>query len=169
MSDEIQTCPRRAEGPQYDVQNEDRWETSSWRFTDPAEAKKFNDEEASQKNEEYAKKGQNVTIHSNPRYWLWPGPGPKPRTCSYCGCLNPEDAIRMKRELKFEIERTTKRYKLYMHAPGWGVGTVNVMANMDAGVDPIEALKGQKVEYIYPPLKLYSPHFTDSQWAELLS
>jgi hypothetical protein len=43
------------------------------------------------------------------------------------------------------------------------------MANMDAGVDPVEAFAGQKVQDISPPLKAYSPHFTDAQWRELLS
>ncbi len=166
---EKQTCPRRQEGTQHNVVNEDEWSTRSWKFTDVEEARKWNEEETRKKNEEDAAKGYKGHTHCNPRYWLWPGPGSKPRLCSYCNCIHPEDALRLKREFKFEVEKTRKYYKVYMHLPGYGIGMVNVMANMQAGVDPVESLKGQEVEHIYPPLKAYSPHFTEDQWRELIS
>jgi len=165
---EPQTCPRRAEGPGYGVEGADRWELKNWKFTDPEEAKKANDAEAQRKNAEAKSKGQSVVFSSNPRYWLWPGPGPTPRTCSYCGCIHPEDVLRLKREFKFEVTRSTKSYKVYIEAPGYGIEQVNSLANMQAGVDPVEAFSKNKVQAIYPPLKAYSPHFSPDQWSELL-
>ncbi len=164
-----QTCPRRSEGPQHDVEDQDQWTLEKWKFTDVEEARKWNEQETRKKNEEDAAKGYKGHTYCNTRYWLWPGPGPKPRTCSYCGCINPEDALRLKREFKYETEGTRKKYKVYMHLPGHDIGMVNVMANMQAGVDPIESLKGQTTPEIYPPLKAYSPHFTEGQWKELIS
>lgn len=164
---EPQTCPRRAEGPHFDVEGDDRWTFENWKFTDPDEAAKFNQAEADRKNAK--DKGNNSTTHANLRYWLWPGPGPKPRTCDYCGCINPEDALRLKKEFKFETSSTTKGYKVYIEPPGYGMEQLNSMTNMQAGVDPVECFSKNKVQSIYPPLKAYSPHFTAEQWQELIS
>lgn len=166
---EPQTCPRRAEGSGFGVEGDDRWETASWKFTDPAEAAKFNQAEADRQNAEAKAKGYNSTTHPNLRYWLWPGPGPAPRTCSYCGCIHPEDVLRLKKEFKFTVERSTKGYKVYIHPPGYEMEMLEAQVNMQAGVDPIDALGARKVEDISPPLKAYSPHFTLDQWRELIS
>lgn len=169
MSDK-HTCPRRAEGgPMSDGVDQDEWETRHWRFTDVEEAQKWNDEEARKQNEEYAARGNKSVSHSNPRYWLWPGPGPKPRTCSYCGSINPEDVLGLKKGFKFTVERTTKYYKVYVHPPGWEIEMLQASVNVGGGVDPAVAYGASKVHEIYPPLKAYSPHFTDAQWKELNS
>lgn len=166
---ERQTCPRRAEGSGYGVENEDVWETKHWKYTDVEEARKANQEETRLKNEAEVAKGYKGTTFCNERYWLWPGPGEKPRTCSYCGCVNPEDALYLKKNHKFEVSSTTKGYKVYIEPPGYGIEQVNSLANMQAGVDPAEAFSKNKVESIYPPLKAYSPHFTPEEWQELIS
>ncbi len=166
---EPQTCPRRAEGPGYGVEGEDRWGLESWRFTDPDEAARFNRAEADRTNAKAKAMGQNSVSHPNLRYWLWPGPGPMPRTCSYCGSIHPEDAIKLVKEFKFTVARSTKGYKVYIHPPGYEIGLLEAHVNMSAGVDPVEALGGQRVEDVAPPLKAYSPHFTPDQWRELVS
>jgi hypothetical protein len=165
---EPQTCPRRAEGLAFGSDGADRWTLENWRFTDPEEARKSNVAESERKNLEAAAKGYKSTSYSNDRYWLWPGPGPMPRTCSYCGGVHPEDALKLKKEFKFEIGSTTKRYKVYIEPPGYGIEQLNSLTNMQAGVDPVEAFIKNKVRAIYPPLKAYSPHFTTEQWQELL-
>jgi hypothetical protein len=166
---EPQTCPRRAEGPGWGVEGEDRWDTSHWKFTDAEAAAKFNQEEADRENAKARARGQQSTSHPNLRYWLWPGPGPKPRSCSFCGCVHPEDAIRLVKEFKFTVKRSTKGYKVYLHPPGYEIGVLEAHVNMQAGVDPIEALGAQRVQDVSPPLKAYSPHFTVDQWKDLIS
>jgi hypothetical protein len=67
----------------------------------------------------------------------WLGSGDPPRTCSFCGGIHPEDAIRLVSE-NWRIEPTTKDYKRYLQPPlpGW---------------------------HPTPPVKLYVQHFSDEQ------
>lgn len=44
--------------------------------------------------------------------WHW-----NPRTCSYCGSLNPDDAMRLLREGWREEKATGKQYKAYFYPP----------------------------------------------------
>lgn len=48
-------------------------------------------------------------------YWERRKGGRKLRFCSFCGCLHPEDAIRLL-EGGSGFDRTTKSYKGYIHA-----------------------------------------------------
>lgn len=57
----------------------------------------------------------------------------QPRTCSYCGGVHPDDAIRLHEE-GWIVESTTKNYKFYLKPPG-------------AGWAPV------------PPVKVYLAHF----------
>lgn len=55
-----------------------------------------------------------------PDTWDW-GPDGN-RTCSYCGSIHPEDLLKICRlvltDERYEIEGTTKSYKLYIKQPG---------------------------------------------------
>lgn len=166
---EPQTCPRRSEVLGSNVVGEDRWDTDVWRFTDPDEAAKFNKEEAARRNADAQQKGHNSTHYPNLRYWLWPGPGPKPRTCSYCGGVHPRDAIRLVKEFGFGFEMTTKGYKLYLEPPGYHAQRQKLLEDIQGGKDPVEAAGEQKIHSIAPPLKVYRQHFTDAEWRELIS
>lgn len=46
----------------------------------------------------------------------WPEKVPKPRTCSYCGGIHPDDAIPLL-VAGWHIEHADKPYKLYLLAP----------------------------------------------------
>jgi len=167
---EPQTCPRRDEGFGSGVEGEDRWELTNWKFTDPEEARKYNIAEAERQNADAKAKGHNSTSYPNERYWLWPKElGPMPRTCSYCGGIHPADAIKLVLEFNFDVEGTTKGYKLYLHGPGYTARMKRMLEQMRGGTDPVEAASASGSPEIYPPLKAYSPHFTDDQWRQLFS
>lgn len=69
----------------------------------------------------------------------WPEGFPKPRTCSFCGSVHPDDLLALVKA-GWTCEMSTKRYKSYWHPP-----------------------KGQ----VIPPVKLYSNHVTQEQAKEL--
>lgn len=100
------------------------------------------------------------TRDTNKWEWKW-----KPRTCSFCGCVHPEDALKLIEE-KWMAERTDKGYKAYLHPPGYLGGLTETLVNMRAGVDPVEAIKNIGWSPI-PPTKLYRWHFTAEQWDKL--
>lgn len=167
---ERHTCPRRSEGPRCDEKDGDLWSIKDWRFTDAEAAARWNQAEADRQNAEDKAKGHNCTTTPNLRYWLWPGPGPMPRICSYCGCVKPEDAIRLVAEFAFELEGTTKGYKLYLHPPGFKAHTERFMAALrgrDQDLVEVAAAEEKKYHEVAPPLKLYSPHFSEEQWKSL--
>lgn len=65
--------------------------------------------------------------------WSWPW---KPRACSFCGGIHPEDAIELHQE-GWLIIKTDKAYKRYLEPPtNW---------------------------YPVPPVQVYSYHFDASQ------
>jgi len=76
----------------------------------------------------------------------WKGPGPIPRTCSFCGGINPDDALVLK-SLGWWLE-PAKSYKLYMHGP--------------------KAPDGKYFNPV-PPVKVYTQHFTKDQLQKLLA
>lgn len=67
----------------------------------------------------------------------WPG-GPKPRTCSYCGGVHPDDAVSLLKA-GWHVEGTDKSYKRYLNPP--------------SGPGPV------------PPVKVYVQHFGHEQIA----
>lgn len=91
--------------------------------------------------------------------WLWPGD--VPRTCSYCGGIHPEDAIRLVTE-GWEVEATGKSYKRYLNPPGTAAKRVAVLANLRAGISQMEVTADQ-VWGPTPPAKLYTDHLNDEQ------
>ena len=83
-----------------------------------------------------------------------------PRTCSFCGGIHPEDAIRLI-EMGWEVEPTTKGYKRYMHPKGY-------RERMNATVESVKE-KGKMPDYRSdywspkPNVKLYVMHFDKDQ------
>lgn len=164
---EPQTCPRRMEevGPWDREENLDVWDTSNWKFTDEEEAAKYNQERADKDNAEAKAKGWNSTTVPNLRYYLWPEHhGGKPRICSFCGCIHPEDAIRLVKDHQFEVERSDKGYKVYLHPPGYRHSMEITLNRLRKRMEPEDV---SEYNEIYPPLKAYSPHFTRDQWTSL--
>jgi hypothetical protein len=71
--------------------------------------------------------------------WIqWPESFVKPRTCSHCGGVHPDDAIELLTE-GWSLEMTDKGYKFYMHPP--------------------------ERHSVVPPVKLYLMHWTHEQVA----
>lgn len=79
--------------------------------------------------------------------------GEPPRTCSFCGGIHPDDAIRMIEE-GWEPDPTTKGYKLYMEPPG----TRAARRRRQQGAEDPGGLPGPT-----PPVKLYTYHLDEGQ------
>lgn len=127
MSTEKMTCPRRSEGPGWDVKESDRWRDDNWGPNDRWQ-------------------------------WSW-----QPRTCSYCGGVHPEDAIKLLGE-GWENEFSTKAYKGYLNPPGTAQKDATILHRLrkdgDLSVAP-------SVWSPTPPVKLYTMHFDADQMARL--
>ena len=143
---ERQTCGRRMTelGPWDRAEDLDEWRRDRW-FTDEAEDQRYRDEWQ-------AKHGTDMPSR------MWRGPGPLPRICSFCGGINPEDAIALI-EAGWEVGATTKGYKRYLNPPGSGTRHQAMMHNMSEG-------RGYLAPSVWsptPPVKLYVQHFTEAQ------
>lgn len=88
--------------------------------------------------------------------WSW-----TPRTCSHCGGIHPEDAIRLISE-GWEVEPTDKSYKRYLHPPGSSDRLVTVFHNLETKgtIEPAPS-----VIQPAPHVKLYTYHFSETQAA----
>ena len=89
----------------------------------------------------------------NPKFqWQWPW---QPCTCSFCGGVNPDDAVRLVKE-GWHVDSTNKLYKRYLEPPGGKLGMEYEGRVFGAGVyvppwGPV------------PPVKLYTQHFDGEQ------
>ena len=84
----------------------------------------------------------------------------KPRTCSYCGSLHPEDTLKLVRE-GWEDEPTTKHYKGYLHPPGWRQTHDGLLKKMQKGADPVTAVEQRpSIAEPKPCAKFCAQHFT---------
>jgi len=81
-----------------------------------------------------------------------------PRTCSYCGGLHPEDTISLV-EQGWELELSTKRYKAYLHPPGYHASLSGLFSITTDGLKQPPKCEPSPV----PPEKMYISHFTDEQ------
>ncbi len=151
---EPQTCPSRISQGRDDPSdpNPDQWETDRW-CADEEKVKAMHDEED--------KKHKPGTFFRGPwnDRWLWSW-GP-PRTCSYCGGIHPEDAIRVMQE-GWEVEGTDKFYKKYINPPG----THTQHEAFIASIKDHKREPGQGVPSVWspaPPVKLYTDHLTQDQ------
>jgi len=88
----------------------------------------------------------------------WPWGFKKPRTCSYCGGIHPDDALRLLKE-GWEVDTTTKTYKRYMDPPGYAEYIQKFTANIRKCIDVLIP----HIESPVPPVKLYVYHFSQKQ------
>lgn len=94
----------------------------------------------------------------------WPEAFQKPRSCSYCGSVHPDDVIALI-EQGWEFDPSTKSYKSYWNPPGHAAHTEDVLANLD-NLDKIG--EPQHVSPV-PPVKLYHNHLSPDQLANINS
>lgn len=85
--------------------------------------------------------------------WEW-----KPRTCSFCGSVHPEDALRLLDE-GWELDATGKTYKVYLMPPGFRQSMETRLKNLREQGEPI----GPSVWSPVPPVKLYTHHCDQQQ------
>ena len=111
--------------------------------------------------------GENLD-HWKPGRERWPDKFPglwKPRSCSFCGSVHPEDALRLMAE-GWEDQITDTRNKGYLHPPGYAAGQARIRAAREAGED-LTASRTDAPTAPSPPAKFSVPHFDKSQIAEL--
>lgn len=146
---EAQACPRRMGemGPWEYKEGLDHWTRGRWAATQ-AEA-----------DAEVAEFMASCNGHGSIGNVLWCYPGEQPRTCSFCGCVHPDDAVALIRA-GWTCEATTKGYKRYLEPPGyaaWHLKTLREVSVQDWG----------KTKPPYPspipPVKLYTMHFSAEQ------
>ena len=85
--------------------------------------------------------------------WQWPW---EPRACSFCGGVNPDDAIRLIKE-GWHLEGTNKAYKRYLEPPDGRLGMEyegRVYGDGKVYVPPWSPV---------PPVKLYTQHLDGEQ------
>lgn len=158
--DAVCTCGRRMRefGPWEHVENLDHWRKDRWNADEEAVKAEHAREDAEQ-----LASGQGK-INRGPwnDRWLWSwGPA---RSCSFCGCVHPEDALNLLKE-GWESETTGKSYKRYLHPPGWKTWC----EAFSASIKDVNREPGQGVPSIWeptPPMKLYVQHMSDDQIKE---
>jgi hypothetical protein len=153
MKTEIQTCPDRnaMPGPWKIGNGLDKWRTDRWsrnilvirfwHWVDHIFDLLKN-----------GKQTHFIGKHNNEWLWKW---GP-PRTCSFCGGIHPEDAIRLIQD-GWEIEATGKTYKRYLEPPGYHQHMADLRQTI-ATSDKVPEFWSP-----VPPVKLYVSHFNDDQ------
>jgi hypothetical protein len=152
---EVQTCPSRLAqcGPWEHKEGLDRWLADRWSADREAAARKHAEQDA--------RLGPNCTAYRGPNNGLWLWPWGPPRTCSFCGGIHPEDAIRLVDE-GWEVEGTGKSYKRYLEPPGTCARNHAFLASIrDQSREP-----GEGVPSVWsptPPVKLYVYHFDEDQ------
>jgi len=93
----------------------------------------------------------------------WPDSVAKPRTCSHCGSVHPED-LAVLFEQGWEIEQTGKCYKFYIHPPGHAE---EVYRMAHAITEDILDSFVCKVLAVVPCVKLYMSHVDASAQEQL--
>lgn len=97
----------------------------------------------------------------------WPEQFHRPRTCSFCAGVHPDDAIKLV-EQGWEVEVTGKFYKRYLHPPGYHKYITGVLKALQeyknepsSDSRPTEQLDEFKEPI--PPVKLYVAHLSLEQ------
>lgn len=94
---------------------------------------------------------------------IWPeGIDTPPRTCTFCGGVHPEDALRLL-NAGWEPGLTNKFYKLYIEPPGHGLHMKMVMESIGDDEKMQEAQEHPHYPTPVPPVKFYSQHATPEQ------
>lgn len=148
MSD-TQTCPSRMQqpGPWKHETDLDEWLTDRWTVDhDQAEASR----------QEFIERNPGGSISHTANEWLWSW-GP-PRTCSFCGSIHADDAIRLIEE-GWEVD-PAKSYKRYLNPPGSFARHEAAISQLRAGQTDLVV---PSVWSPVPPVKLYAWHMTDDQ------
>jgi hypothetical protein len=176
---EKQTCPRRVQepGPWDRAPGQDLWRRDRWSIDRAAVDAAHDAEDAAglkRHNENNARVGQPpVSLEEYRTKWfvrgenadLWHWSGEVPRTCSFCGGVHPEDAIRLVSD-GWEVESTSKSYKRYLTPPGSALRHHAFLASLrDRSREP-----GEGVPSVWsptPPVKLYAMHFDADQIGRL--
>lgn len=167
---EPQTCPRRVGefGPWEHKPDLDSWKADRW-LADPAAvaARQTADDQRwlDRSNADRVAAGRPpqtmaeymANVHRGPDNDQWKWSLPVPRTCSFCGGIHPEDAIRLVGE-GWEVDATGKDYKRYLNPPGYGAYCDALMGNIRDGGE-----KPARVASPTPPVKVYVMHFSDEQ------
>ncbi|TAL13933.1 hypothetical protein EPN95_04570 [Patescibacteria group bacterium] len=90
----------------------------------------------------------------------WPEEFERPRTCSFCGGANPEDVVRLI-EKGWEVQKTDKKYKFYLHPPGYHDYIMSDQTPEGASV-PFPS--------VVPPVKIYTMHIqTEEVWNKIVN
>ena len=93
-------------------------------------------------------------------------PEDKPRWCSFCGSIHPDDAIALLKH-GWEIDRA-KSYKFYINPPGTRDRTNRILEKRRAGDRDGEGLR---IPNTGPPVKLYVQHMGPGhveEWNDLI-
>lgn len=113
---------------------------------------------------DYWENGNRWGSHSSDH---WPiEAGNPPRTCTFCGGVHPEDALRLLDE-GWEIDQTLKFYKAYLQPPGNGLHRRRMFEAIGSDVDM------DRVEQIphhaspVPSVKFYTQHANEQQIARV--
>lgn len=164
MSDTV-WCPRRGESPLGktwpgpDRREPDRWLPSGSDALVAYRAKRDAEQDAMV---EADPSRHRMTYSPHDREWL--GPGPLPRSCSYCGGIHPDDAIALI-EAGWEVDATGKDYKRYLEPPGTGARHLAMRNALRAGVEP-KMIPETVPSWSPVPVKLYVMHFSPTQVAQ---
>jgi len=82
-----------------------------------------------------------------------------PRTCSFCGGVNPEDCIKLL-DAKWEVAPTDKTHKRYIEPPG---AYKRYLSSTGRGSRASEVTSEVEVHYsVSPPIKWYSAHWNEA-------
>lgn len=100
------------------------------------------------------------TSRWNPYYQsTWPEQFERPRTCSFCGGIHPDDAIKLI-EAGWEVGTTGKSYKRYLEPPGTRERYQILLEQIKGD---IEKAKSPEMVSPVPPVKLYTMHMSRQQ------
>ena len=161
-------CPRQAEGTmEFQRQFKPEWETNNWTW------QRWFMERVIRTNWSRFRDWLEMRFgiphrggYSGGTYWPWGFA--KPRTCSYCGGVHPDDALALLKA-GWEVDTTTKSYKRYLEPPGYAEFTKRLVENIHMGMNE----RIPHIESPVPPVTLYVYHFSPKQIeafnAELLS
>jgi hypothetical protein len=160
-----QTCPRRTGefGPWAHEAGErgwapgtqpDRWEPGTHRWPDEVVGR----EEAVETRDA---EGRLTRVDGS----FWPRGFDRPRSCSFCGGVNPDDAIALV-IAGWEVAGTGKDYKRYVHPPGYRAACDRLS---EAGFPgPGERPDLVRIHSPVPPVKIYTMHFSEEQMRRLI-
>jgi hypothetical protein len=94
----------------------------------------------------------------------WPAGAPRPRTCSFCGGVHPDDAVTLLLA-GWELEGTGKADTRRLHPPGYDAGVRAMLAAIRARRNGLP--RRPAVRSPVPPVTLYIQHCTTAQIAQL--